>query len=292
MKSFTRWSHGVRGLVVAGALALAASSCVRGGVGGSGYRGAINVRNESGLRVCGLYPESMGSSGSHDGTSDEIAPNATGTLNATRGFNRIQIVECETNRLLYGDPLAWLNDQQTHSGPLSAGQITLLAPGTTPPSGDSGWSIVLDPLDAGTAIHHIGAAGLGRQGLTGDETFMNDSALAGQALDLLRSAARRAGWSERYTSAMIISDDWSTIQERSVGYAASTMVTVARSVMFVAYARTSSNFCFARSQGLVQPYDGSSETGPVRLGGVGTTMQVPCALLDAAESAPGASTGS
>lgn len=251
---------------------------------GRGYRGAVTVVNQSGLRVCAVDPYVMAER--HPGVATEIPPGGSATFEAQRNFDRVQVLECDTQRLLYGDPLAFLADRQMHTQPL-AGRITLLPPGSRAAAGD-GWSLPLEPVDVEAAVRHFGVAAMSRRDVPDGYRFMADPALASQGLSLMREAVRRAGWTERYTFAMVVSDDWAPMQERRQGAFGWSMATVARRVTLMMGAHHATNACTLRGMDLQEPFDGESSQGPVRLGGVGAVYQIPCALLDAMASQPGA----
>lgn len=255
--------------------------------GSSGYRGTVMVQNQSGLRVCAVEPYVMGER--HPTVSTELAPGASATFTAERDFPGVQVVECDTHRLLYGDPLAYLNDRQMSGGPLRSGSITLLAPDASPASGE-GWSLPLAPVDPDEALRHYGVACMSRRDVPDGYAFMQDAGLAEQGLTLTRAAARRAGWTERYTVAVLVSDDWAPVQERRMTPAGPAMVTVARRVTFMVGARHDTGACTMRGLDLRQAFDGSEASGDVGLGGVGPVYQIPCSLLDAAGSFPAAAT--
>lgn len=258
-----------------------------GGGGATRYRGAVTVTNQSGLRVCAVEPYVMGER--HPTVATEIAPGASATFNAERDFNRVQVLECGSNRLLYGDPLAFLNERQMHAAPL-AGRITLLPPGGTAAGGE-GWSIPLDPVDVETAARRFGVACMSTRGVPDDYRFMDDADLAAQGLSLISAEATRAGWTERYSYARVVSRDWAPVQQRRVGAVGWSMVTVARRVTVMFGAHHGTGMCLVRGRDLQQGFDGESPTGPVQLGGIGPVYQIPCPLLDAMASLPGASGG-
>lgn len=260
-----------------------------GSSGRSGYRGPLTITNQSGLRVCAVDPYTVVER--HPHVSEEIAPGASATIAAERNIDRFQVMECETNRLLFGDPLAFLNERQMHEGPIAGGQITLLAPEAGGGSGDNGWSFALQPLDTDEALRHYGVACMSRRSVPEGYAFMQDAEVAGAAVTLLNAATRARGWTERYTFAAVVSDDWAPIQERRMGTQGWSMVTVGRRVTVMAGARHQTGYCSMRGQDVRQAYDGSEATSPLVLGGIGPVFQIPCTLLDAAGSFPGASTG-
>lgn len=275
-------------LVAAAALDGCATMGRSGSSESSGYRGTLTITNQSGLRVCSVDPYTQIER--HPHLSDALAPGASASIAAERDINRFQVMECDTNRLLFGDPLAYLNDRQMHAGPIAGGQITLLAPNASGGSTDGGWAFALAPIDAETALQHYGVACMSRRGVPDGYTFMQDRDLAGEGITLLNAATRAAGWTERYTFAAVVSNEWTPIQERRTGSMGWSMVTVGRRVTMMAGARHETGYCSMRGQDLVQPFDGSDTTGPTRLGGIGPVFQIPCALLDAAASFPGAAT--
>ena len=284
-------------VVVSSVLALASAAALDGcatmgrssSSSSSGYRGTVTVTNQSGLRVCVVDPDAHIER--HAMISEELAEGASATFVADRNIEHLQVMECGTNRLLYGDMLAYMNEQQRHSGPIQSGQITLLAPGASPASGGDAWTIPLVPVDVETALRNYGTACMSRRSVPEGYTFMQDEALAGEGITLLNAATRAAGWTERYTFAAIISSDWAPIQERRMGTEGWSMVTIGRRLTLMAGARHQTGSCSMRGQDLVQPFDGESATGETRLGGIGPVFQIPCALLDAVASFPGAATG-
>jgi hypothetical protein len=275
-------------LVLGATLGLGACA-IRGGDGGSSspeaYRGEVTVANQSGLRVCLVEPDSRLEA--HPSIAAEIPPGASATFNAERNLQRVQVLECGTNRLLYGDPWAYLHDRQMHTEPL-AGRITLLPPGAPAPSGGVGWQIPLEPLAPETFVRHVAIAATARRDVPDDYTFLQDASLAADGLRLMQEAVRRAGWTERFTTALVASDAWSPLTERRRGPMGWTDVVVARRVWAVFGGRYSTGRCGVRGQELRQPWDGQSEQGPVFLGGIGDVVQVPCALLGAIAGTPGA----
>ena len=278
------------------ALCAAASlnACVIGRSSGSsssaGYRGTVTVTNASGLRVCAVEPDVRIERHPAMMIRTEIAPGASATLTAERDFIRVQITECGTNRLLYGDPHAYLNDRQTHQAPV-AGQITLLPPGAAAPSGASGWQIPLEPIDLETATLHFASAVMSQRSLPEGYQFLHDAGVAGEGLALMRTAARRAGWTEQHTLAMVVSSQWQPITERRVGAVGWSNVTVGRRVTLMIGAHHQTGLCSVRGQDVRQAFDGESPQGPLQLGGIGNVEQIPCAVLDAMASLPGVSTG-
>ena len=254
----------------------------------SGYRGTVTVTNQSGLRVCSFEPDAHIER--HGQISTEIAPGASATFTADRDIIRFEAMECGTNRLLFGDPLAYMNDHQTHQGPMAGGHVTLLAPGASADAGDGGWSFAVEPLDPERALRHFGIACMSRRGVPDGYAFMQDANLAREGITLLNAATRAAGWTERYTFAAVVSDDWTPITERRMGSMGWSMVTVGRRVTMMAGARHQTGACSMRGHDLVQPFDGQSVTGTTRLGGLGPVFQIPCALLDAAATFPGGAT--
>lgn len=257
----------------------------RGSSSASGYRGEVTVTNQSGLRVCLVEPDSRVEA--HPSVTTEIAPGASATFEAQSNFTHVQVLECGTNRLLYGDPWAYLQDRQSHGEPL-AGRITLLPPGSPAPSGGSGWQIPLEPIDHETFVRHVAIAATARRDVPDGYAFLQDASLAAEGLRLMGEAVRRAGWRERFTTAILASDGWSPVTERRRGPMGWTDVVVARRLWAVFGGRYPSGRCGVRGQELRQPWDGESEQGPVQLGGIGDVVQVPCALLDALAAAPGA----
>lgn len=273
-------------LVFGAALGLGACA-IRGGGSSraAGYRGEVTVANQSGLRVCLVEPDSHLEA--HPSVTAEIPPGASAAFNAERDLRRVQVLECGTNRLLYGDPWAYLHDRQMHAEPL-AGRITLLPPGSPAPSGGTGWQIPLEPVEPETFVRHVAIAATARRDVPDDYAFLQDASLAADGLRIMQEAVRRAGWSERFTTALIASDAWSPLTERRRGPMGWTDVVVARRVWAVFGGRYRTGRCGVRGQELRQPWDGESEQGPVFLGGIGDVVQVPCALLDAIAAAPGA----
>ncbi len=260
-----------------------------GSSGSSGYRGTLTITNQTGLRVCAVDPYTVVER--HPHVSEEIAPGASTTIAAERDINRFQVMECETNRLLFGDPLAFLNERQMHQGPIGGGQINLLAPGASGETGDNGWSFAMQPLDTDEALRHFGVACMSRRGVPDGYTFMQNEEAASAAITQLNAAVRAQGWTERYTFAAVVSDDWVPIQERRLTSEGPAMVTVGRRVTVMAGARHDTGYCSMRGQDVRQAYDGSEATSPLVLGGIGPVFQIPCTLLDAAASFPGAATG-
>lgn len=276
-------------LVAASALGLGAcalrNSTGSGPSSASGYRGEVTVTNQSGLRVCLVDPDTRVEP--HPSAATELAAGASATFNAERNFNHVQVLECGTNRLLYGDPWAYLHDRQTHNEPLN-GRITLLPPGSAAPAGGTGWQIPLEPVDPATFVRHVALAATARQDVPDSYVFLQDASLAADGLRLMGEAVRRAGWSERFTTALVASDAWSPVTERRRGPMGWTDVVVARRVWAVFGGRWSASRCGVRGQELRQPWDGDSEQGPVQLGGIGDVVQVPCAMIDVLAAAPGA----
>ncbi|MFO0624425.1 MAG: hypothetical protein U0325_02320 [Polyangiales bacterium] len=270
------------------AAALGLNACAMRGASTStpsGYRGEVTVTNQSGLRVCLVEPDSRVEA--HPSIAREIAPGASATFVAERNLTHVQVLECETNRLLYGDPWAYLQDRQTHPEPL-AGRITLLPPGSAAPAGGTGWQIPLEPIDGPTFVRHVAIAATARRDVPDGYTFLEDASLAADGLRLMREAVRRAGWTENFTTALLASDGWSPVTERRRGPLGWTDVVVARRLWAVFGGRYATGRCAVRGQELRQPWDGESEQGPTQLGGIGDVVQVPCALLDVLAAAPGA----
>ncbi len=271
-------------------LGLALHGCRTGqgsGGGGTDFRGTVTVTNQSGLRVCSVEPDVHLERFPAMAINTELAPGASATFSADTNFNRVQIMECETNRLLYGDPQAYLNDRQTNQSSV-AGQITLLAPGESAPSGGTGWFLPLEPLDVADATRHFAVAAMSVRNVPEGYTFMQDAELAGRTLGQMQTETTRRGWTERYTFAMVIGSDWRNVMDRRVVNGTQVDLVVARAIWVMLGAHHSTGHCSIRGQEAQQPFDGDTTQGESQLGGIGNVEQIPCSLLDAMVSQPGA----
>ncbi len=105
-----------------------------------------------------------------------------------------------------------------------------------------------------------GVARMSRRGVPDRYRLMQTEEAASAAITLLNAATRAQNWTERHTFAAVVSDDWVPIAGAPHDLR-----------------RTA--------------HDGSEATSPLVLGGIGPVFQIPCTLLDAASSFPGAATG-
>lgn len=249
----------------------------------TGYRGTVTLENRSQFRVCAITH-------TNNDTSEEVAldvaPGASATFQVSATMRRMQVLECETNRLLFGNPLAWMNDREEFpGGALTVGRIILLDPGSTPAASTDSLSLVLAPKDGQEVLRDAFFAVMARRADDG-RTFSSDTDLSAQALAMIQRGGRAQGWTENFTAAVITWADWEPVREWQMTPAGRAQVTIARDHGFVAGARWPNGHCSVQNFGLRQPFDGSSPQGEVGFNGVGAQWPIPCALLTLMESYP------
>lgn len=251
----------------------------------SGYRGTVTVENRSQLHVCAITHSNTDTT---EEVALDVAPGASATFQAAATVRHVQVLECGTNRLLYGNPLAWMNDQQEFAGGmLSVGKLVLLDPGASPATTQDSVSLVLAPKDGREALRDAFFAVMARRADDG-RTFSSDEELSAQALSMIQRGGRSQGWTENFTAAVITWADWEPVREWQMTPAGRVQVTIARDHGFVAGARWPNGHCTVQNFGLRQPFDGSSPQGEVGFHGTGAQWPIPCALLTLMESYPNA----
>lgn len=277
-------------------LALASAGCGRhrhrsdGASSSSGdeetsYRGTVTVENRSQLSVCSI--STMEAERHSTDTVVELPPGGSATFESGGDVYRIQFSECGTHRLLYGDPLAWINEQETVPGTqLHASRIVLLDPESAPIEEAGAVSIALVPHDVNDALRHAFIATLMQQ-VDDGRPFMSDEALAAELLQMLQRGAAAQGWHEHFEAAVVAVPEWTDVRQQQ----GASVVTVARDLQFVAAARWPHGACTVQSFGARQPYDGYSPQGVVGFNGIGDQLVIPCSLLEEMASYPYVATG-
>lgn len=253
----------------------------------SGYTGTVTVENRSQLSVC-----SIAAKGTEEGTETtvQLGPGQTATFEAARTIRYLQLTECETGRLLYGNPLAWLNDREgLGADTLTVGRVVLRDPGGSTSIEGGALSVSLVPMDANDALREAFFAVMARR-QTDDRVFMADSDLASQLLTLIRNGGRGQGWREDFQAAVITWNDWSTLTRRDNVDGRWADVPVGRELTYVAGARWPGGACTIQSFSARQAFDGETASGPIGHGGIGAQFPIPCSLLTAMGQYPNAAT--
>jgi hypothetical protein len=272
---------------------LAAQGCLsmlqRGSTSSSsssaGYTGEVTVENRSQSNICSIAWTESGPTSYESAV--QLGPGQRASFTARARLHRLQFAECETGRLLYGSPLAWINERETVPGnELQVGRVIVLDPGAAPVSEAGVVSVSLVAHESQEVLRDAFYATMAQRAAR-DESFMADGPLASQLLTMLQRGAAAQGWTERFEAVVISVPDWRIVQRRQ----GQQMITIARDLQFVGGARWPNGHCSLQSFGARQPFDGDEPQGAVGFNGIGDQVVIPCSLLTAMSRYPNAATG-